>query len=592
MRLARRLFAGFALVITVLAILVVVISGQRLAGELTARETEQLRHEAQLVAAQWAGQPSADPETLAHTAGAALGHRVTLIAPNGRVIGDSEFADDALPHLENHSTRPEVIAARATGTGVATRSSASRGDAELYVAVRAAPGIARVSVSTAQLGEIVSSARGDVVLAALIALAAALALTFAFSRAVTQPIVELRDVARSLAGGDLARRPSLSAPGEVGELGTAMHRMAEQLAARLRELQAEQGLLSAAIESLHEGLLAVDAQRRVVRLNDSARRLLRVDRPVPFSVDLLPRDALLREALGSALGGEPSGPSETVVHDRTLSITARPLGDGGAVLALLDLTATRRLESVRRDFVANVSHELKTPLTVIGGFAETLVTDDLPAEQRTQFAEAIRANAERMRRIVDDLLDLSRIESGGWRPNPTPVDVAAVADDIFSAARRAPADHAVTLDIAVDPSAPMVYADPMAVRQVITNLVDNAVRYTPAGGTVTVFTARADGGAGTWVGVRDSGIGIAAEHLPRIFERFYRVDPGRSRDAGGTGLGLAIVRHLVEAHAGRVEAESVRGRGTTVRAFFPAGPAPSADADAPHDAHPYAVTGP
>jgi len=590
-RLARRLFAGFTLVITVLAILVVVISGQRLARELTARETEQLRHEAQLVAAQWAEHPSADAESLAHTAGAALGHRVTLIAPDGRVIGDSEFADDALPHLENHSTRPEVIAARATGTGVATRSSPSRGDSELYVAVRASGGIARVSVSTARLGEIVSSARGDVVLAALIALAAALALTFAFSRAVTQPIVELRDVARSLAGGDLARRPSLIAPGEVGELGTAMHRMAEQLAARLRELQAEQGLLSAAIESLHEGLLAVDAHRYVVRLNDSARRLLRVDRPVPFSADLLPRDALLREALGAALNGEPSGPSETVVHDRTLSVTARPLGDGGAVLALLDLTATRRLESVRRDFVANVSHELKTPLTVIGGFAETLVTDDLPVDQRTQFAEAIRANAERMRRIVDDLLDLSRIESGGWRPNPASVDVAGMADDIFSAARRAHADHAVALGIEIDARAPTVYADATALRQVMTNLVDNAVRYTPAGGTVTVFTTLADGGAGTWVGVRDSGIGIAPEHLPRIFERFYRVDPGRSRDAGGTGLGLAIVRHLVEAHAGRVEAESAPGRGTMVRAFFPAGSRAAADADGSHDAHPYAVTG-
>ncbi|HEY7894560.1 MAG TPA: ATP-binding protein [Gemmatimonadaceae bacterium] len=591
MRLARRLFAGFALVITVLAILVVAISGQRLARELTARETDQLTREAQLLATEWAQQPNADAEALAHTAGGALGHRVTLIASDGRVIGDSEFADDALPHLENHATRPEVAAARAAGTGVATRASPSRGDTELYVAVRSALGVARVSVSTAQLGDIVSSARNDVLLSALIALAAALALTFAFSRAVTQPIVELRDVARSLAAGDLARRPSLSATGEVGDLGTAMHRMAEQLAARLRELQAEQDLLAAAIESLHEGLLAVDAHRNVMRLNDSARRLLRADRPVPFSADLLPRDALLREALAAALAGQPSGPSETVIQERTLSITARPLGDGGAVLALLDLTATRRLEAVRRDFVANVSHELKTPLTVIGGFAETLVTDDLPAAQRTQFVEAIRVNAERMRRIVDDLLDLSRIESGGWRPNPSAVDVAAMADDIFSAARRARADNAVTLETAVDPRAPTVYADPTALRQVLTNLIDNAVRYTPAGGTVSVFTALGSGDAGAWVGVRDSGIGIAPEHLSRIFERFYRVDPGRSRDAGGTGLGLAIVRHLVEAHAGRVEADSAPGRGTTVRAFFPAGPAMPSEAEM-HDSRPYAVTGP
>jgi signal transduction histidine kinase len=309
----------------------------------------------------------------------------------------------------------------------------------------------------------------------------------------------------------------------------------------------------------------------VVRLNESARRLLRAARPVPFSTDLLPRDAVLREALSRALAGEGAGPLEATVEGRTLSVTARPLGDGGAVLALLDLTATRRLEAVRRDFVANVSHELKTPLTVIGGFAETLAADDVPLAQRMQFAEAIRTNTERMRRIVDDLLDLSRIESGGWRPNPVMVNVQTVADEVFAATRRALPENAAGVRLATDigARAPLAYADPTALRQVLTNLVDNAVRYTPAGGTVTVFTAPDGDGHGTWVGVRDSGIGIATEHLSRIFERFYRVDPSRARDAGGTGLGLAIVRHLVEAHGGRVEAESIVGRGTMVRALFP-----------------------
>jgi two-component system phosphate regulon sensor histidine kinase PhoR len=214
-----------------------------------------------------------------------------------------------------------------------------------------------------------------------------------------------------------------------------------------------------------------------------------------------------------------------------------------------------------------VSHELKTPLTVIGGFAETLVADDVPTTERRQFAQAIRANAHRMQRLVDDLLDLSRIESGGWRPNPTTVDVRATATEVLAVYQEASSQKGVSLSVSVDPTTPAVYADPTAIRQVLSNLVDNAVRHTNPGGTVTVFT-RPDS-RGVWVGVRDTGAGIAPEHLPRIFERFYRADTARSREGGGTGLGLAIVRHLVEAHRGRVRAESAVGRGTAVSAFFP-----------------------
>jgi signal transduction histidine kinase len=222
---------------------------------------------------------------------------------------------------------------------------------------------------------------------------------------------------------------------------------------------------------------------------------------------------------------------------------------------------------VRRDFVANVSHELRTPLTVIGGFAETLVTDDVPPPQRVQFAEAIRVNTERMRSIVDDLLDLSRIESGGWRPIPEPVQVRAIADEVIGAASRdaRASDRSFVIDI--DPDAATIDADRTAVQQILVNLVSNAMRHTPAGGTITLFS-RGEPGA-IALGVSDTGSGIAAEHLPRIFERFYRVDTARSREGGGTGLGLSIVRHLVEAHAGHVTAESELGSGTTITAHFP-----------------------
>ena len=567
MKLGHRIFLGFALVIGVLVLLVVVLGSARLKSELTASEVQRLTREASFVAGQWAG--ASDADALANSAGAALDRRVTLIDSTGRVIGDSEFDGRALALLENHASRPEVAAARRGDTGVSRRSSVSRGDDEIYVAVPAAHGgVARVSMSTTQLAGIVRRARNDILLSGLIALAAALLIATAIARRVTRPIVELRDVARAVATGDLSRRPSLASSDEVGELGGAIHDMADQLAGRLEALQTEEGLLVASLESLHEGVVAVDARRQVMRLNESARRILGVRDAVPFSAHQLPHDRVLQQVLERALDGAQPEAAETVLGARTIAVTARPLGDGGALLALLDLTERRRLEAVRRDFVANVSHELKTPLTVIGGFAETLVSSDVPELQRSQFAEAIRSNAERMRRIVDDLLDLSRIESGGWRPLPEEVDVRAVADDVIAGLRRDGRDEGIAFEVDVPSDAPTVFADPTAVRQILVNLMDNAARHTPLGGRVTVITRPAPDGV--WLGVRDTGSGIAAQHLPRIFERFYRADAARSREGGGTGLGLSIVRHLVEAHGGRVKAESEPGTMTVISAHFPA----------------------
>ncbi|HXY29702.1 MAG TPA: ATP-binding protein [Gemmatimonadaceae bacterium] len=569
MSLAQRLLLGAALVVSVLVLLLVALSGERLKRQLLEIQTAELTREARLVAGQW--HPGVDADALAGAAGAALGHRVTLVDSTGLVIGDSEFRGESRSGLENHANRPEIIGAKRDSSACADRLSPSEGTNQVYCAARMAGGVARVSVPTQQLDDVIARARGNVLISGLAALVVALLLAYAFSRAVSQPVIELRDVTRALAAGDLSRRPALSAPGELGELAAAVHRLAEQLDSRLKALQADDVLMGALIESLHEGVLAVDSRRQIVRMNESGRRLFHLTDPTPFSADLLPRERALREALASALAGEPVEHAEITVDGLTLALTARPLAGGGAVLAVFDLTATRRLETVRRDFVANVSHELKTPLTVIGGFAETLVADDVPLEQRSQFAEAIRGNAYRMQQIVDDLLDLSRIESGGWVPNPATEDVRTVALEVINARQRDANTKQVALDIDIDSSARTIYADPTALRQVIGNLVDNALRYTNPRGSVTVFSAPDE--RGIWVGVRDTGIGIAAEHLPRIFERFYRADIGRSRDHGGTGLGLAIVRHLVEAHRGRVRAESAIGKGTTVAAFFPTAPA-------------------
>ncbi len=420
--------------------------------------------------------------------------------------------------------------------------------------------------------EFLARTRRDIVFAGVAVLLVGIGLARVLARPVARPIEELRDVARALAAGDLTRRPTLLAAGEVGDLADALRRLAEQLDNRIQALRAEEELLVALTESLNEGVIAVDVRQRVVRMNETARTLLRIREPVPFPAEYLPRDRTLREALSSVLAGSDASPGEVRVDDRTLSLTARPLPAGGAILALYDLTPFRRLEAVRRDFVANVSHELRTPLTVISGFVETMEDDDLPVELRRQFLGMVSANVRRMQRIVDDLLDLSRIESGGWLPNPTELDVASLAAEVVSPMLDAAAAKGVVLRADVAPDATTIYCDSTAARQIMSNLTENALRHTMTG-EVVLFTCTEDGG--TWMGVRDTGIGISSEHLPRIFERFYRADPGRSREAGGTGLGLAIVRHLAEAHGGRVRAESEPGIGTTIAAWFPVATADS-----------------
>jgi len=246
------------------------------------------------------------------------------------------------------------------------------------------------------------------------------------------------------------------------------------------------------------------------------------------------------------------------------------LPDGGALLVLRDISQLRRLETVRRDFVANVSHELKTPLTAIAGYAETLVSEAAPGAQAAQFAATIVAHARRMQRLVEDLLDLSRIESGGWQPEPTALDVQTATREAWGPFEERAGAANVKLVVQVAAGADRITADADGLRQVLSNLFDNALRHMPRGGQIVVTaTPLASDAGGIALSISDSGTGIPQEHLPRIFERFYRVDPSRSREQGGTGLGLAIVKHLVEAHGGYATADSVLSRGTTIRLVFP-----------------------
>lgn len=547
MKLTRRLLLSAAVVVALLVALVVLVALPRAEREVRQVEARHALATARLVAAEWGA--GANAAALARRVTDETGLEITLLDSAGVPVADGMRTEAELATLPTLFTAlPEVVEARREGQGVDWQSLGLT-TPRLRVAVRAPNGYVRIVADTDTVRDAFQRARHNVLMSAFLALVLALYLAWWMGVLARRPLYELRDVTRALASGDLSRRPTLVAPGAVGDLASAIYRLAEQTVGRLQALESEESLLRATMESLNEGIIALDERAQVVRINNTARRLLGCSDPVPFPAERLPRDRALREALEAALEGTSTEGMQVSVLGNTLAITARPLAGGGAVLAAYDLTRQRRLETVRRDFVANVSHELKTPLTIVSGFAETLSEESVPDDVRREFARSISKNANRMQRIVDDLLDLSRIESGGWVPRPARTSVSAAAAEIFATVTsRAEVDETeLATDIAED--AAMVNADPTALRQLLSNLVENAVRYAP-GGRVMVFARRA--GNGVNVGVRDTGSGIAPEHLPRIFERFYRADAGRSREAGGTGLGLAIVRHLAEAHGGRV----------------------------------------
>ncbi|HEU0012445.1 MAG TPA: ATP-binding protein [Longimicrobium sp.] len=575
LRADHKLFLTYLAVIAAVVLALTVGLGALLRRHMTEMLADDLRRELLLARSLYHDRPAASPDSVADWLGAVSGRRVTLIRRDGTVIGESQVDDERLAAMENHASRPEIRAALQGRLGRAVRRSASVGMDELYMAVPAAGGsVIRLAVPLREVRATVARVRRGVFGVGALALALTALLSLGFSVAITRPLRRLAAVAREMAGGDLGRRARTRRDDEVGELAEALDTLAAELQRRLGQLEGERAEMQALIDSMSEAVIAVDERGRVRRANPAARRIFALSGdPRGLAPDQVARRPAFLELVRRAIDGEAVPPSELTHHGRHLLATAHALPAGGAVLVFLDVSELRRLEGVRRDFVANASHELKTPLTAIRGYAETLLDPQLPPELGRQFAGTVRENAERLQRIIDDLLDLSRIESGGWRVEPEIVSLREIAHDAWSSVQAAAAPKGVELRVDVPAECEFVDADPAAVRQVLANLFSNAVRYVGQDGRVEL---RARGGAPRdgreWieVEVRDDGAGIAQSHLPRIFERFYRADAARSRAEGGTGLGLAIVKHLVEAHGGRVEAESALGQGTTIRFGLPA----------------------
>jgi len=568
MKLVTRLFASIGLLVAAAVAGSIIAADVLLRRHLEQEIATELEREARLVAA-FAPVDSTKWPEFAALAGARLDRRVTLIDPDGHVRGDTEFDRASLAQLQNHRDRPEVRAAldAARGVGMNERLSASTNERQMYVAIRGGPpglAVVRVSTTLAIVDAQVHAVQRAVAVAGLVMLLAAWLLAWMLARALASPLLRIADAATDIAAGRPAEFPDVRVP-ELAHQVDALRAMHHELERRFEDLRREREESRTLLEALSDGVLAADKRGIVVETNAAARRLLGYGEtePLPPLGELFhdrAHRALMREVLtGAVVEGR-----ELDLGDRTVVFSARPLAEGGTLLVLSDVTDVRRLETVRRDFVANVSHELKTPLTAIAGYAETLAAEASDA-QATGFAQTIVENARRMQRLVDDLLDLSRIESGSWEPEPRSVDVETVAREAWGPFAERAAGRDVAFESATNSAA--INADPEALRQILANLFDNALRHTHPRGRIRVGAQRASGA--TVVRVSDTGSGIPADHLPRIFERFYRVDPGRSRQEGGTGLGLAIVKHLVEAHGGRVEAESELGRGTTILLYFP-----------------------
>ncbi len=387
----------------------------------------------------------------------------------------------------------------------------------------------------------------------------------------------ITEMIQRITQGELSARVPAVAGDEIGALGQAINAMADQLQRRVEELESERNQARAILESMVEGVCALDRDGRLLWLNASAQRLFGVQTPHAEGRRLTELfrqpevEALIREVL------ERHAPTSREVQtftppEQTIRLQATPCGGGAAgpalVLVAQDVTQMRRLEGMRREFVANVSHELKTPLTSIRGLVETLLNGALDdAANNRRFVTLIDEDATRLAHLIDDLLDLSQIESKAVPLHLQPVDVHALFQEFASRFQRQLTAHRVTLELQIPKDAPRVKGDSERLHQVFLNLLDNAIKFNRPGGRVTVTVER-DGGM-LRMAVADTGAGIPESDLPRIFERFYRVDKARSRELGGTGLGLAIVKHLVELHGGRVDVRSRLGEGSVFTVILP-----------------------
>jgi two-component system phosphate regulon sensor histidine kinase PhoR len=512
--------------------------------------------------------------------GQSAGARVTIIDPTGRVLADSESNP---PNQENNSTTPEFVAALAGKIGSNERRNPTIGTPFLYIAVPVSGGAVRLAYPLSDVEAVAAQIRRGLALASGLAFLVALIIAAVATQWSSRRLDRIVGVAARIAEGDLQARVRETSQDEIGRVAGAIDKTARRVELSFAAVRSSQHQLETLLDSMQDAVIAVSSDGMVQWANRPMNRLLpqgtKLQQPVVATIrdpDFL---ATVKEATKSR--AVKTARATSIVSGRIFDVTAAPLPDGGVVAVLRDLTETERVEKTRRDFIANVSHELRTPLTSIQGYTETLL-DTTPDNSENgsstrEFLEIIRKNSSRMSRLTEDLLTLARVESGETRFDAEPVPPAELLHDAEESFREIARTHGIDFHIQDSPAhhlqspnfpspnplpenLPHVLADREAIHQVFSNLIENALKYGASGGRI-VLGARAVPHAVEFF-VQDFGAGIASEHLPRLFERFYRVDKARSRESGGTGLGLAIAKHIMLAHGGSIRAESELAHGS------------------------------
>lgn len=517
-----------------------------------------------------------DLDVLAKRLGDQIDARITIIGSDGAVLGDS---DEDPAAMENHSDRPEVIEALAEGTGSDVRRSETLYRDMMYVAAVVvlggdAVGVARVSLSLNDINAAMGHVNAVITVGALIAAALGILLSFLMTRITVDPIRRLTRISQDMSEGNLNQEITVPSRDEVGDLARAFNRMAAKLKEAMALVTAERDRMAIVLESMSDAIFVVDGEGRVTMTNKSAEKVLQVPRDAVTGRHLIEVvrdheiDALLQQCLKTRI--QQTGVVELRSKRQLLGVIATPFQeDSGCLVLIQDLTELRKLETVRRDFIANLSHELRTPIASLKALGETLHEGaiDRPSVAR-DFVAKMNVEVDRLAQMVQEMGELSRIESGEAPLQRSPVNLTEVVARAVERLKPQSERAGLQVEAQVASGLPLVSADGGRIEQVLVNLIHNAIKFTPPGGRVTV-SAIAEGDS-LAVAVSDTGVGIPEDDLPRVFERFYKAD--RARAGGGTGLGLAIARHVVEAHGGRIWVESVEGRGATFSFSLPLAP--------------------
>ncbi|HEU0006947.1 MAG TPA: ATP-binding protein [Terriglobia bacterium] len=507
--------------------------------------------------------------------GRQTGFRITVIAADGRVFADNQGNPST---MDNHSGRPEVQDAQRTGTGVSIRFSHTVEKNELYLAYRLEPNanrgpVLRLALPLQEISQRFRLAQQGLLLIWVLLFLLALGLGYLFTRSLTGRIESIRKFSEKVAHGNLDARVKEVATDELGSLAESLNTTADALQGTIDALRGEKNRVAAILEGMRAGVLVIDSEGRITLMNPVLGRILQADLKESLGKKVIEvvRNAELKGILDRVLVGKKEATAVVEMAlgtRRSFEVVAVPLGEagptsGGVVAVLHDITRLKELENIRKDFVANVSHELRTPLTSIRGFAETLLDGALEDRNNNRrFVEIIKSHALCLSDLTMDLLTLATLESESFHLKPETVDLPTLVHEVLESFRPLGLIKRQELEAVIEAGLPPVKADRDRIRQVLINLLDNAVKFTPEEGKISLEVRLNAERTGVELHVKDRGIGIPSSDLPRIFERFYRVDKARSREQGGTGLGLAIVKHIVEAHRGHVLVKSTLGQGS------------------------------